>query len=57
MFASLGWKTLIVFASFNVACIPLVYFFFPETKGRTLEETNLLFTAESPLVSANEKAF
>jgi hypothetical protein len=57
MFASLQWKTLMVFASFNVACLPLVYFFFPETNGRTLEEINLLFMAESPLVSANEKAF
>jgi len=57
MFASLQWKTLIVFASFNVACLPLVYFFFPETNGRTLEEINLLFTSESPLVLANENAF
>lgn len=57
MFASLQWKTLMVFASFNIACLPLVYFFFPETNGRTLEEINLLFTAESSLVSANENAF
>lgn len=46
-----------VFASFNIACLPLVYLFFPETNGRTLEEINLLFMADSPLVFANEKAF
>ncbi|CAL5867991.1 uncharacterized protein PFLUO_LOCUS2214 [Penicillium psychrofluorescens] len=57
MFASLQWKTLMVFASFNIACLPLVYLFFPETNGRTLEEINLLFMADSPLVFANEKAF
>ncbi|KAK4934230.1 hypothetical protein LTR66_015666 [Elasticomyces elasticus] len=57
MFSSLKWKTLMVFAVFNIVCLPLVYFFFPETKGRTLEEINLLFTAESPFVAANEKEF
>lgn len=46
-----------VFAVFNIVCLPVVYFFFPETKGRTLEEINLLFTAESPFVAANEKEF
>jgi hypothetical protein len=57
MFSSLQWKTLMVFACFNLACLPLVYLFFPETKGRTLEEINLLFAADSPLVSANEREF
>jgi len=31
MFAALGWKTMIVFACFNFAAIPLVYLFFPES--------------------------
>jgi magnesium-transporting ATPase (P-type) len=57
MFASLEWKTLIVFASFNFASVPLVYFFFPETNARTLEEINLLFAAKSPFVKANEEQF
>lgn len=57
MFASLTWKTLIVFGAFNFASLPLVYYFFPETGGRTLEEINLLFASKSPLVSANEKEF
>jgi hypothetical protein len=57
MFTTLQWKTLIVFASFNFASPPLVYFFFPETNGRTLEEINLLFTVERPSVSENETEF
>lgn len=57
MFVALGWKTLMVFACFNVATIPLVYFFFIETANRSLEEINLLFSLDNPLVSANEKAY
>jgi hypothetical protein len=57
MFATLGWKTLIVFGSFNFASLPLVYYFFPETNGRSLEEINLLFAAETAFVRANEKVF
>ncbi|KAK5459901.1 hypothetical protein LTS15_004030 [Exophiala xenobiotica] len=57
MFESLGWKTLMVFAAFNVASIPLVYFFFPETANRSLEEINLLFSLNNPLVSANEAEY
>ena len=57
MFSSLGYKTLIVFGAFNFLSLPLVYFFFPETRGRTLEEINLLFAAESPVASANEREY
>jgi hypothetical protein len=57
MFSALGWKTLIVFGCFNFASLPLVYFFFPETLGRSLEEVNLLFTANSPFVSANKQEY
>ena len=57
MFASLEWKTLMVFGAFNFASLPLVYYFFPETNGRSLEEVNLLFAAESPFVKPNEERF
>src|SRR5277367_5183233 len=56
MFAALGWKTLIVFAYFNVAVISLAYFV-PETANRSLEEINLLFSFDNPLVSANEREY
>lgn len=57
MFEALGWKTLMVFACFNVAALPLVYFFFPETANRSLEEVNLLFSMDNPLVSVNEAEY
>lgn len=57
MFSALGWKTLIVFGCFNFASLPLVFLYFPETLGRSLEEVNLLFAAPSPYVRANEKEY
>lgn len=57
MFAALGYKVLIVFGAFNFASLPLVYLFFPETKGRSLEEINLLFANPSPLASSNEAEY
>ncbi|KAE8422013.1 hypothetical protein BDV36DRAFT_291826 [Aspergillus pseudocaelatus] len=44
-FANLGYQTYIIFAVFNAALIPCVYFFFPETKGRTLEELDVVFAS------------
>jgi hypothetical protein len=43
--------------AFNFCSLPLVFFFFPETKGRSLEEINLPFSSSSPLVSENEKEY
>jgi sugar porter (SP) family MFS transporter len=57
MFEKLGWQTLMVFACFNVACLPLVYLFLPETANRSLEEITLLFSLDSPIVSKNEAAY
>lgn len=42
-FKNLGYKTYIIFAIFNAAIIPSVWLFFPETKGRTLEELDVVF--------------
>ena len=37
--------------------MPIVWFFYPEVAGRSLEEVNLLFTSESLLVSENMKEY
>lgn len=42
-FANLQWRTYVVFAVFNAAIIPCVWFFFPETGKRSLEEIDLIF--------------
>jgi hypothetical protein len=48
---SIGWQYYIVYGAI-AACIPIsVYFFFPETMGRSLEDIELLFK-ESPSVWA-----
>lgn len=44
-FANLQYRTYIMFAVFNAAIIPCVYLFFPETKGRTLEELDVVFAS------------
>lgn len=42
--ANIGWKTFIIFAVLNACFIPMVYFFYPETKGIFLEDIPLLFS-------------
>ncbi|KOS43662.1 hypothetical protein ACN38_g5449 [Penicillium nordicum] len=41
---NIGWKTFIIFACFCFAWIPMVFFFFPETKGLELEDVDHLFS-------------
>ncbi|KAF5488362.1 Sugar transporter STL1 [Colletotrichum fructicola] len=43
-FANIEWRTFIIFAVLNILFIPMVYFFYPETKGLELEDIPLLFT-------------
>lgn len=51
---TIGWQFYIVFACVGI-CIPLsVYFFYPETMGRNLEEIDLMFK-DSPSIWATVK--
>lgn len=43
MISNIGWKTYLVFAIFNASFLPFIYFFYPETAGRSLEEIDLIF--------------
>lgn len=43
LFESIGWKTYMLNASWNVLFFIWVYFFWVETKGKTLEEIDILF--------------
>ena len=40
---NIGWRTYIIFAVLNAAFLPVVYMFFPETKGLELEAIDHLF--------------
>ncbi|KAJ5698703.1 hexose carrier protein [Penicillium macrosclerotiorum] len=43
MITNIGYKCYIVFAVINFACVPLVYFCYPETSKLPLEAVDLLF--------------
>ncbi|KAJ6127619.1 hypothetical protein N7523_003231 [Penicillium sp. IBT 18751x] len=42
-FANIGYQTYVIFAVINAAIVPTVYFFFPETTCRSLEEMDRIF--------------
>ncbi|KAG1852342.1 general substrate transporter [Suillus tomentosus] len=53
-FNNISWRTYIVFAALNAITVPVVYFFFPETGGRSLEDLDVVFalayiTGEDPV--------
>ncbi|KAF2176299.1 general substrate transporter [Zopfia rhizophila CBS 207.26] len=43
MLSNIKWGTYVVFAVINAAFFPFIYFFYPETKKRSLEEIDLIF--------------
>jgi MFS family permease len=43
-FASIGYRYYIVYACTGIAVVPMVYFLFPETNGRSLEEMDRVFS-------------
>ena len=53
MLAHLGYKTYLFFGAMNILGMPIIYFFYPETAKRSLEEVDLLFTSDSLLVRKN----
>lgn len=44
---NIGWKLYIVFCILNWASILVVWFFYPETSGKTLESIDFLFASQS----------
>lgn len=38
-----SWGTYLVFGAINAAFLPIIYFFYVETAGRSLEEIDLIF--------------
>nr|AEB31261.1 xylose transporter [Scheffersomyces stipitis] len=42
-FQSIGSYTYLIFAAINLLMAPVIYFLYPETKGRSLEEMDIIF--------------
>lgn len=40
---NIGWGTYLLFGVLNATFIPIIYIFYPETSGRSLEEIDLIF--------------
>ncbi|KAL2075199.1 hypothetical protein VTL71DRAFT_141 [Oculimacula yallundae] len=57
MFQHLESRTYFLFAGLNLVWMPIVFFFYPETSGRSLESIDAMFSTSSPLHSAMEKAY
>jgi hypothetical protein len=55
MLARLGWMTFLIFGIFNILAIPVIWLFYPEVAGKTLEEANFLFASNSIFASENVK--
>jgi hypothetical protein len=53
--ASLQWRFYIIWTVFNFSFIPIVYFFYPETAGRTLEDIDRYFAGRAPLLVFRDK--
>lgn len=43
MITNIGWGTYLFFAIVNACFLPIIYFFYPETKRRSLEEIDIIF--------------
>ncbi|KAH8646847.1 sugar transporter [Xylariales sp. PMI_506] len=54
--SSQGWKGYLIFTVFNFSFIPFIYFFYPETSGRRLEEIDAIFYKTGPIVSGTQWA-
>jgi sugar porter (SP) family MFS transporter len=57
MFAGIGENTFHVFGAAMLVYIPIIYCFFPETAGRTLEAIDFLFASKSPFTWHEEAEF
>ncbi|KAM0347757.1 hypothetical protein ACHAPU_004772 [Fusarium lateritium] len=53
---NIGWRTYIIFAVLNALWVPLIFLFFPETKGLELEDVDHLFGGEDIVRDMDEKA-
>ncbi|KAJ5820614.1 hypothetical protein N7474_006205 [Penicillium riverlandense] len=51
-FTNIGWKYFLVYFALNALFVPIIYFFFPETSGRSLEEIDQIFESSTSIFDA-----
>lgn len=47
MITNIGWGTYLFFAVMNASFLPVIWFFYPETAHRSLEEIDIIFAKGS----------
>lgn len=52
---SLHWQFYIIWVVFNFSFVPLVYFLYPETAARTLEDLDAYYRTSPPLLVFRDK--
>jgi len=52
---SLHWKFYIIWTVFNAAFVPMVYFLYPETAGRSLEDIDDYYRGNPPVLVWRDK--
>ncbi|KAG2414244.1 hypothetical protein HFD88_003435 [Aspergillus terreus] len=57
MFGSIGSRSYFLLAGLNLLWIPIIYLFYPETRNRTLESIDYLFSVSSPFYWDMERAY
>ncbi len=57
MFDSLKSRSYFLLAGLNLLWIPIVYLFYPETRNRSLESIDSLFSTKSPFYWDMERAY
>jgi hypothetical protein len=53
--AKIGWKLYLVYIAWIVIEMVIIYFFFVETAGKTLEEMGSIFEAKNPRKESTKK--
>lgn len=49
--STIGWKYYLVFLSVSASIVPIIFFFYPETRGRSLEELEMMFSEGGSITS------
>jgi hypothetical protein len=52
---NLGWRFYVIWIVLNAVMVPIIYLFYPETAGRSLEDMDDYYRAKPPLLIFRDK--